>query len=74
MGGSLALGKWRKIGGDSAFYGRAIADFNEAIRLDPNDASAYTARGNAYNATGEIDRADADFNQAKRLAAQPRRQ
>jgi len=51
-----------------------MADFTEVIRLDPNDASAYTARGNAYNALAEIDRADADFNQAKRLGAQPRRQ
>jgi tetratricopeptide (TPR) repeat protein len=55
-------------------YRRAIADFSEAIRLDPNDASTYMARGNAYNATGEIDRTDADFNQAKRLAVQQRRQ
>jgi Flp pilus assembly protein TadD len=55
-------------------YRRAMADFIEVIRLDPNDASAYTAHGNAYNATGEIDRADAHFNPAKRLGAQPRRQ
>jgi Tfp pilus assembly protein PilF len=50
-----------------------MADFTEAIRLDPSDPALYTARANIYKATGEIDHADADFAQAKRLAAQPRR-
>jgi Flp pilus assembly protein TadD len=48
-------------------YGRAIADYTEAIRHDPKLASAYSGRGNAYNARGETDRADADFKQAKQL-------
>jgi tetratricopeptide (TPR) repeat protein len=46
---------------------RAIADFNETIRLDPKDASAYNSRGIAYNAKGDFDRAIADYNQAVRL-------
>jgi Flp pilus assembly protein TadD len=48
-------------------HSRAIADFTEAIRLDPKLGSAYRGRGNAYSATGEIDRADSDFSAAKQL-------
>jgi tetratricopeptide (TPR) repeat protein len=48
-------------------YSRAISDYTEAIRLDPELASAYVGRGNAYNASGEMGRADADFKQARQL-------
>jgi lipoprotein NlpI len=43
---------------------RAIADYNEAIRLDPKYADAYYNRGIAYKAKGDIDRAIADYNEA----------
>jgi tetratricopeptide (TPR) repeat protein len=43
---------------------RAIADFNEAIRLDPRYAIAYNSRGIAYSAKRDLDRAIADFNEA----------
>ena len=46
---------------------RAIADLNEAIRLDPKLAMAFNNRGNAYNAKGDNDRAIADFNETIRL-------
>jgi tetratricopeptide (TPR) repeat protein len=49
---------------------RAIADFNEAIRLTPNDADAYNDRGIAWEQIGEFDRALADFNEAILLAPQ----
>src|SRR5262245_37976109 len=48
-------------------YDRAIADHNEAIRLDPKNASAYSYRGLAYDEKGEYDRAIADHNEAIRL-------
>ena len=48
-------------------YGRAIADFTEAIRLDGNNAVAYSNRGEAYLQKGDVDNAIADFNQAIRL-------
>jgi tetratricopeptide (TPR) repeat protein len=48
-------------------YDRAIADYNEAIRLNPNDDYAYNNRGNAYHAKGDYDRAIADCNEALRL-------
>jgi lipoprotein NlpI len=46
---------------------RAIADYNQAIRLDPKYAIAYNGRGNAYRAKGDNDRAIADYDQAIRL-------
>ena len=59
---------------------RAIADYAEAIRLDPEDAFAYNGRGNAYQvkrdkdgakhvdrAKGDNDRAIADYSEAIRL-------
>ena len=46
---------------------RAIADYNESIRLDPNYAYPYNGRGNAYRARGENDRAIADYSQSMRL-------
>jgi tetratricopeptide (TPR) repeat protein len=42
-------------------YDRAISDFNEAIRLDPNFAMAYYNRGNAYFFKEDYKRAIADW-------------
>jgi lipoprotein NlpI len=46
---------------------RAIQDYDQAIKLDPNDATAFNNRGRAYNDKGQYDRAIADFNEAIRL-------
>jgi tetratricopeptide (TPR) repeat protein len=46
---------------------RAIAEYIEAIRLDPKFAHAYTHRSEAYQAKGDRDRAIADHNEAIRL-------
>ena len=48
-------------------YDRAIADFDQAIKLDPNCAVAYHDRGLAYRDKGDNDRAIADFDQAIKL-------
>lgn len=45
----------------------AIACFDEAIRLNPNDAAAYFNRGLAYLKKGDEDKAAADFKRAKEL-------
>jgi len=45
----------------------AIADFNEAIVLNPADADIYFHRGLAYRAKGNYDSAIADFDQAIQL-------
>ena len=38
-------------------FDRAIADFDEAIRLDPKNADAFYNRGNAYAEQRQYDRA-----------------
>ena len=48
-------------------FDRAIADFDEAIRLDPKKAFLHEGRGNAWASKGEFDRAVADFDEAIRL-------
>jgi tetratricopeptide (TPR) repeat protein len=48
-------------------YDNAIAQFNEAIRLDPNYAWAYAERGVAYLFKKQFDRAINDLNEAIRL-------
>jgi tetratricopeptide (TPR) repeat protein len=48
-------------------FDRAIASFDEAIRLDPEYSHAYTNRGVAWGEKGEYDRAIADYDQAIRL-------
>jgi tetratricopeptide (TPR) repeat protein len=48
-------------------YDRAIQDYDEAIRLVPDDAAAFDNRGIAYRAKGDDDRAFEDFDQALQL-------
>jgi Flp pilus assembly protein TadD len=48
-------------------FDKAIANFNEAIRLHPDDATAFNSRGNAYAHKGNLYRAIADYNEAIRL-------
>ena len=46
-------------------FDKAIADYTEAIRLNPKNAKAYYNRGTSYAKKGEQDKADADFAKAK---------
>ena len=48
-------------------FARAIADFDQAIRLDPNFARAYRNRGFAHFNKGDYDRAIADYEAALRI-------
>jgi tetratricopeptide (TPR) repeat protein len=48
-------------------YAQAIADYNKAIELDPNDADAYYNRGIAYADQQEYAQAIADYNKAIEL-------
>jgi tetratricopeptide (TPR) repeat protein len=46
---------------------RAIADYTEAIRIDPKAPFALTFRGGAYYTKGDYDRAIADLDEAIRI-------
>ena len=46
---------------------RALADLNEAIRLDPRNAKAFSNRGGAWFKKGQLDQAIADCTEAIRL-------
>ena len=48
-------------------YVGAIADFDQVIRLEPNNSIHYSNRGNAYYRQGEYQQAITDFDQAIRL-------
>lgn len=53
-------------------FDRAVTDFTEAIRQDPNNVAAYNDRGNARRKLGQLDGALADFTAAiKRGARHP---
>ena len=43
---------------------RAIADYGEAIALEPNEAAAYVARGNAFEELIDRDQAIQDYTRA----------
>jgi tetratricopeptide (TPR) repeat protein len=51
-------------------FDKAVADYSEAIRLDPSAESSYTDRGITYNKMDLFDLAIADFNAAIRLNGQ----
>jgi len=48
-------------------HDKAISDFTEAIRLNPNYAKTYYNRGVSYDEKGEQEKADADFGKAQEL-------
>jgi tetratricopeptide (TPR) repeat protein len=48
----------------------AVAAFSEALRLAPDNAPAYRARGEQYQKLGEKDKAEADLAKAKGLEKQ----
>jgi tetratricopeptide (TPR) repeat protein len=52
---------------EKAHHDSAIADFDEAIRLNPQDTAYYVSRGNAYLGKDQHDQAIADYNEAIRL-------
>ncbi len=51
-------------------FDRALANLDEALRLDPKSALALLERASIYHAKGEFDRAIADYDGA--IAAQPK--
>ena len=56
---------------DKREYDKAIADCNEAIRLNPGLAVAYHCRGLIYQLKGDKTKAEESFAKAKKLGLQP---
>lgn len=52
----------------------AIADYSEAIRLNPSDADAYLSRSEVYRTSGDDKKASADIAEATRLRVQQSRE
>lgn len=52
-------------------FDRAITDYSDAIRLNPNNPLAYNNRGLAWRDKGDPDRAIADFTRAIGVNPQP---
>ena len=52
-------------------HDKAIAEYTEAIRIDPNPAVAYFSRGIAYLIIDEKAKAAADIAKAKELGYTP---
>jgi tetratricopeptide (TPR) repeat protein len=48
-------------------YDLALADCNEALKLDPRPAHVWNNRGNIWRAKGDLNKAIVDFNEAVRL-------
>ena len=63
--GPTAAGGWAYE--EKREFDKAIADLNEAIRLDPKDATVYGSRGWVYVEKRDFDRAVADYGEAIRL-------
>ena len=51
------------------YHDQAIADYDEAIKLDPKNARAYNNRGSARSDKGETGQAIADFDEAIKVDA-----
>jgi tetratricopeptide (TPR) repeat protein len=52
-------------------YDDAIDDFTEAIRLNPKAANYFIDRGDAWAATGDREKASADYRKAELLKRTP---
>ncbi|MEE8443338.1 MAG: tetratricopeptide repeat protein, partial [Dehalococcoidia bacterium] len=55
---------------EQGLHERAMAEFDQAISLNPQDGDAYLNRGFAYYSLGDLDIAIRDFTQAIRLNPQ----
>lgn len=52
-------------------FAQAIADFDEALKLNPRMADSYCSRGNAWQARDQLAEAEADFKRCRALGGTP---
>jgi lipoprotein NlpI len=66
--GLLGVLAWRRGNGfyKREAYDRALASYDEAIRLDPDNAQFFDSRGNVHYDRADYDRAIADYDEAIR--------
>lgn len=55
---------------DKRDYDKALADFNSALKVDPQNASIYQERGRAYMKMDDLDKSLADYASAIRIEPQ----
>src|SRR5438552_2753233 len=48
-------------------YDQAIADYNEALKINPRSSLAYENRGNVYTVKGQYDQAISDYDKAMEI-------
>jgi len=63
----LAYNNRGNIYRDEKDYNKALSDYNQAIRLEPNFALVYRNRGKMFKEQGRKQEADADFAKAAQL-------
>ena len=63
------LETWPGLGAEKD-WDRAVADYSEAIRLEPQNMSYYRARSNAWFGKGDQDKAIRDIDEAIPLKPQ----
>ena len=54
------------------YVGRALQDYNEAIRVKPGEAFFFVSRGRAREKQGDMEGAREDQNEAIRLGYKPK--
>ena len=64
-----SVDRYPRRAGQKGEHDKATADFNEALRIDPDDAVAHTGRGKSWNLKGEYDAASHDLTKALQLDA-----
>ena len=63
---AFALAHRGRVWKEQGDYEKALADLNEAIRLDPDRPAYFSNRGMVYDRLEEYDRAIGDYNEALR--------
>ena len=64
---AIVLGRRAEIYRLGGRYPKAIADFDNIIQLQPDNAEAFANRGSLYGMTGGLDKAIADYSKAIEL-------